>query len=297
MRHNLDGAIPKRSYRDDMQLSIIGFGGMLVVGIEQNKVNRIVGEAVHSGVNYFDVAPLYGDGEAEEKLGIALQPYREQVFLACKTLERASQRAQKELDRSLKRLHTDHFDLYQFHRVCTSDDVERIFARGGAIETFAKARKDGKARFLGFSAHTVEAALAMMDRFDFDSVMFPINFACYALGDFGPQVLRRAKEKGLARLALKALAHGPLPEGAKPKYSNLWYRPVDDRELARQALRFTLTEDVTAAIPPGDEQLFRLALELAASFEPLSQKERQELLASTQGLQSLIGGLAAPLRV
>jgi predicted aldo/keto reductase-like oxidoreductase len=197
----------------------------------------------------------------------------------------------------LKRLHTDHLDLYQFHRVCTSDDVERIFAPDGAVGTFAKAREEDKVRFLGFSAHTVEAALAMMDRFDFDPVLFPINFVCYALEEFGPQVLRRAKEKGVARLALKALAHEPLPDRAKPEYPNLWYRPVDDKQLARQALGFTLTEDVTAAIPPGDEQLFRLALKLAASFDPLSQRERRELLAGARGLRSLVAGLATPLRV
>jgi len=288
--------IPQRNYRDNVQLSIIGFGGILVVGMRQGRVDRIVSEAIDLGVNYFDVAPLYGDGEAEEKLGIALRPYRERVFLACKTMQRDSVNAQKELDRSLKRLRTDHFDLYQFHRVCTSDDVERIFARGGAVETFERAREQGKVRFLGFSAHTVEAALAMMDRFHFDSVMFPINFVCYASKRFGPQVLKRAREEGLARLALKALAHGPLSEGEKAKYPNLWYRPIDDQELAREALRFTLTEDITALIPPGDEQHFRLALNLAASFEPLSQKERSELLASAQGLQSLVAGLASPLR-
>ena len=99
----------------------------------------------------------------------------------------------------------------------------------------------------------------------------------------------------MARLALKALAHGPLSEGEKPKYPHLWYRPVDDQELARQALRFTLTEDITALIPPGDAQLFRLALKLAASFEPLGHKERRELLASAQGFQSLVAGLASPL--
>jgi aryl-alcohol dehydrogenase-like predicted oxidoreductase len=118
-------------------------------------------------------------------------------------------------------LRTDHFDLYQFHRVCTTEDVERIFAPGGAVHTLIKAREEGKVRFLGFSAHTVEAALAMMDCFDFDSVLFPINFVCYGQGSFGRQIVQRAKEKGLARLALKAVAHGPWPEGTERKYPKL----------------------------------------------------------------------------
>lgn len=279
--------LPKRPYREGVELSIIGFGGIVVMGLEQKEANRIVAEAIERGVNYFDVAPSYGRGEAEEKLGIALQPYREKVFLACKTGRRDAQGAQEELEQSLRRLRTDHFDLYQFHAVRSVEEVEQIFSPGGALETFLKAREQGKVRFLGFSAHSVEAALAMLDRFPFDSVLFPINFVCYAQGNFGPQVVQRAKERGTARLALKAMAYTPWPQGMERKYRKCWYRPVDEREMVRQALRFTLSEDVTAAIPPGDENLFRLALEAVLPFEPLTAEERQRLLASTQGLQPL----------
>lgn len=279
--------IPKRLYKNGVKLSIIGFGGMIVVGHEQVEANQIVTQTIDRGVNYFDVAPEYGDGEAEEKLGVALQPYRNQVFLACKTLQRDAQGAQKELDRSLKRLRTDHFDLYQFHAVTTMEDVNRIFASDGAIQTYITAREQGKFRFIGFSAHSVEAALAMMDRFDFDSILFPINFVCYAQGGFGPQVLQRAKEKGVARLALKALAHHPWPEGADREYPKCWYQPVDDRKLALQALRFTLSEDVTATVAPSDVRLFRLVLELASSLHPLTKEERRQILSSTHGCRPI----------
>jgi len=278
--------IPKRLYKDGVKLSIIGFGGIVVAGMEQKDANGIVAESIERGVNYFDVAPSYWSGEAEEKLGIALKPYRNQVFLACKTQRRDAYGAQRELEESLGRVGTDHFDLYQFHAVTTTWDVEQIFAPGGAAEVFTKARQEGKVRFIGFSAHSVDAALSMMGRFDFDSVLFPVNFVCYAQGDFGPQVVERAKEKGVARLALKALAYTPWGVEER-KYPKCWYRPIDDRELARQALRFTLSEDVTAAIPPGDERLFLLALELAGGFTPLTPQERQQLLASTEGLQPI----------
>ncbi|MGD0549564.1 MAG: aldo/keto reductase [Candidatus Bathyarchaeia archaeon] len=282
-----DNAVPRRRFKSGVELSVIGFGGMIVVGLAQKEANQIVADAVSQGINYFDVAPQYGEGEAEQKMGPALQPYREDVFLACKTLRRDAQGAREELDRSLKRLRTDHFDLYQFHAIVTMEEVERIFAPGGAIETFIRAREEGKVRFIGFSAHSTEAALAMMDRFDFDSILFPINFVCYGQGGFGPQVVQRAKEKGVARLALKAMAHGPWPEGAERKYPKCWYLPLDDREAGLNALRFTLSEGVTAIIPPGDERLYRLALELTDSLEPLTAKERELLLASTQGWQPL----------
>lgn len=247
----------------------------------------MIAEVVDRGINYFDVAPAYGDGEAEEKLGPALEPYRQSIFLACKTMHRDVKGTRKQLDRSLKRLRTDHFDLYQFHAVTTMDEVNQIFAQDGAVETFLKAREEGKIRFIGFSAHSEEAALAMMERFQFDSILFPVNFVCYAQGNFGPRVLQRAKEKGVARLALKPLAYSPRPKGAEHTYPKCWYKPIDDPALALQSLRFTLSEDVTAALPPGDENLFRLAMETAPSFTPMTAEERSVLLASTKGREPL----------
>jgi aryl-alcohol dehydrogenase-like predicted oxidoreductase len=280
--------IPKRFYRDDIQLSIIGLGGMLLVGMTQSAVKNIIGEARERGINYFDVAPFYGDGEAEKKMGVALAPYRNRIFLACKTLERSAKGARKELEQSLRRLRTDHFDLYQFHAVMDIQEVEEIFAPGGALEAFLQARQQGKIRYIGFSAHSVDAALVMLGRFQFDSILFPVNFICYARGNFGPQVMEKAKKKDVARLAIKAMAHGPWRKGERRKYPNCWYRPIEDRSLARQALRFTLSEGVTAAIPPGDERLLRMALELADDLPPLSAGERRELLEGTRGLRPLL---------
>jgi len=280
--------IPKRPYRDDISLSILGLGGMLLVGMEQSSVDRIVAEALEQGINYFDVAPFYGNGEAEQKMGTALAPYRSRVFLACKTLERSAEGARQELEASLRKLHTDHFDLYQFHSVVDMEEVEQIYAPGGALEAFLQARSLGKIRYIGFSAHSVEAAMAMLDRFSFDSVLVPVNYICWARGNFGPQVVARAKELGVARLAIKAMAHGPWRKGEKRKYPNCWYRPIEDREMARQALRFTLSAGVTAAIPPGDERLFRMALDLARDLPPLEAEEREKLLESTRGLRPLL---------
>lgn len=282
--------LPKRRYRDDVSLSIVGFGGIVVCGMEQKDADAIVAQSYDRGVNYYDVAPTYFDGEAEIKLGNALRPYRKKVFLACKTTERDAKGARAELERSLERLHTDHFDLYQFHAVTTKEDVEKILGPGGAGETFLNARKEGKVKYLGCSAHSEEAALALLDRFPLDSVLFPINFVAFAQSNFGPRVIARAKEKGAARLALKALAHSPWEgknDPARKAHPKAWYRPIDDPALARKALRFTLSEDITAAIPPGDEGIFRMAVDLAAEFAPLSRAEREEVLAAAKGVKPL----------
>ncbi len=279
--------IPRRTYRGDVKLSTIAFGGIVVVHMEQKDADNIVAESIDRGVNYFDVAPSYFEGEAEMKLGNALRAHRNKIFLACKTTVRDAAGARKELERSLERLHTDHFDLYQFHAVSSMKDVEQILAPGGAAETFSKARQEGKVRFLGMSAHSAEAAIALMDRYPLDSVLFPVNFVLYSQGHFGPQILAHAKEKGLARMALKAMAHTTWPKGAKREYDKCWYKPIDRPDLAEKAVRFTLSEDVTAAIPPGEEKLYRMALDIAAAFKPLNTAEREQLLASASGLEPL----------
>ena len=140
------------------KLSVIGFGGIVVSETSPEEAARLVASAVARGVNYFDVAPSYGD--AEEKLGPALKPHRDAVFLACKTQCRDADGATAELDASLKMMHTDHFDLYQLHAMTKMEDVETVLGPGGALEAFQRARDAGKVRYLGFSAHSAEAAEA-----------------------------------------------------------------------------------------------------------------------------------------
>lgn len=257
------------------KLSVVGFGGIVVMNATTEQAAERVRAAVEAGVNYFDVAPSYGN--AEDMLGPALEPHRKGVFLACKTQGRTKEAANAELESSLRKMRTDHFDLYQHHAVTKKKDVETILGPGGAMEAFEAAKKAGKVRFLGFSAHSVEAATALLDGFPFDTILFPVNYATWHAGGFGPQVLAEAKEKGMGILCLKAMAKGPWPEGATKRYAKCWYEPLDTPEDAAMGLRFTLSHPVTAAIPPGDETLFAMALKLAARFEPLSAAEVDEI--------------------
>ena len=269
VRETRKGKIEKRALgKTGEMLSMIGFGGIVVMDATTEQAASRVKEAIDYGINYFDVAPSYGN--AEEMLGPALEPYRKKVFLACKTGERKKDGARRELEQSLKHLRTDHLDLYQLHAVTTLEDVDTIFGKDGALETFVAARDEGKVRYLGFSAHSVEAA---MEGFDFDTILFPVNFATWYNGNFGPQVLQKASEKKMGILALKAMAWRRWKEGEEHTNSKTWYKPLPDREQAREGLRFTLSHPVTAAIPPGHEDLFSMALELATEFKPMDSGE------------------------
>lgn len=261
--------------RTGERLSILGFGGIVVMNATTKEAAERVGEALEAGINYFDVAPSYGN--AQDMLGPALAPFRKDVFLACKTTQRSRAGAASELEQSLKKMQTDHFDLYQHHAVTTLEDVDKILSSDGSMQAFLKARKAGKVRFIGFSAHSVEAATALMDRFDFDTILFPINFATWHAGNFGPQVLEKAQKKNMGILALKAMAKRPWPKGATRTHPKCWYEPLSDPAEAMMGLRFTLSHPITAAVPPGDENLFEMALGLARKFTPLTAAEAEEI--------------------
>ena len=272
-RESNAGSIERRALgKTGEKLTLIGFGGYVLNLATPEQAKEWVRVAYEAGVNYFDVAPEYG--QAEERMGPALEPYRSKVFLSCKTAQRKQAAAELELDRSLKRLRTDHFDLYQLHHVTSMKDVETIFSDDGAIKTFEAAKKSGKVRFLGFSAHSVEAAMALMDRYPFDSIMFPVNYATWHAGNFGPQVLAKARQKQMGILALKAMAKRPWPKNADRKaHPGCWYEPMTDPEEALMGLRFTLSHPVTSSLTPTDEGCLRLALKLAPKVTPLRADE------------------------
>jgi aryl-alcohol dehydrogenase-like predicted oxidoreductase len=270
------------------RLSIIGMGGMLLMNAKQSRANNLVAEAFDRGINYFDVAPFYGD--AQQRLGPALEPYRKRSFLACKTDERTKRGSQEELEESLRLLKTDYFDLYQFHYLTTLDDVETVFGPDGAMETFQAAKQAGKVRFLGFSAHSVEAALAAMARYEFDTILFPINFVLFSQANFGPQVLERARRKGMGILALKAMAKTTWPKAMKESQQpnpKCWYQPAALPEEAALGLRWTLSKPITAAVPPGDEKYFHLAMDVAQSFKPIKPDEERLLMERATGVEPI----------
>jgi aryl-alcohol dehydrogenase-like predicted oxidoreductase len=272
-------------------LSVVGFGGIVVKDEEPAAAGRLVARAVDRGINYFDVAPTYGN--AEERLGPALEPYRDSVFLACKTTKRTRDDAMAELRRSLRNLRTDHFDLYQLHAMTTLQEVDQVLGPGGALEAFVEARDQGVIRFIGFSAHTEEAALALMDRFEFASVLFPFNWVCWHQGRFGPRVFEEARARGIGVLGLKALARRKSREGEPRAWPKCWYAPVETPDEATLAIRFALSLPLTAVVSPSHAELLWLACDAADKFAPLSAEEGARLARESEGLEPVFRREAA----
>jgi predicted aldo/keto reductase-like oxidoreductase len=267
------------------QLSIIAFAGIVVKDETAENSSRYVSWAIDQGINYFDVAPGYGN--AQNMLGPALEQYRNDVFLACKTKERDAKAARADLENSLKLLKTDHFDLYQMHAMTTEEDLETVTGPGGALEVLVKAREEGLVKNLGFSAHSAEVAIELMNRFDFDSVLFPVNYTTWFESGFGPQIMNEAEKCGVARLALKGAAHHALEDRNDRVREKCWYAPIEDRELLKLALRWTLSQPITAAIPPGDPELWQMAVEVAQDFTPITPDEEEALRENARGRMPL----------
>jgi len=217
--------------RTGEKLSVIGFGGIVVTSSTAAQASeRCAPRSTPASTT--STWPELRERRGHARAGSRALP--QGVFLACKTQGRTKDAANAELESSLRKMRTDHFDLYQHHAVTKKADVATILGPGGAMEAFEAAKKAGKVRFVGFSAHSVEAATALMDGYAFDTILFPVNYATWHAGGFGPQVLAKAQEKGMGILCLKALAKAPLAEGAKNRYEKCWYEPFDAPDEARQ---------------------------------------------------------------
>jgi len=191
------------------------------------------------------------------------------------------------LERSLERLKTDHFDLYQMHHIRWPEEVQKAFGPGGAMETFLKAKEEGKVRFFGFSAHTTKGALEALKAFQFDTAMFPISFSEYFQFGFGKAVLEEAGRRGTVAIGMKALYGGAWPEGTQ-RTRQWWYRTMETDDEVGLAIRFTLSQlGVVAAVPPSFIDLTDKAVTAAQAFQPITEAELAKLREMSVGRGSV----------
>ncbi len=271
--------LPRRRLgRTGAKISIAGFPGLALIHYPQEECTAGIHRAFHSGVNYFDVAPAYGKGECEAKMGIGLQGIdRSQVFLSCKTKKRDKQGAREELEQSLRRLKTDYFDLYQLHCLRRPEEVAEALGPGGAMEAIVEAKQQGTIKHIGFSAHTTKAALAALNGFPFDTVMFPINFVEYYTIGFGKAVLELAAEKQAGVIAIKPVSRGLWPDGME-RTRKWWYRPVEDPAEIGLAMRFTLgLQGVATGISVSFLDIFERVVEACRVDRPNTEAEAETI--------------------
>ena len=252
------------------QVSIIGLGGYHLGTLRSfDDAVRIVQEAVDAGVTFFDNAWEYNDHRSEEWMGRALQGRRDKVFLMTKvcTHGRDQKVAMQQLEESLKRLRTDHLDLWQVHEVIYENDPELHFAKGGVIEALGEAKKQGKVRFVGFTGHKNPAIHLKMlaHNYPFDTVQMPLNCFDGTYRSFEQQVLPELERRGIAALGMKSLGGDGQP---------ILHGVVG----AEEALRYAMSLPVATTISGIDSlAVLRQNLTIARGFKPMTPGEMQAL--------------------
>ena len=268
--------------------SALAFGGAAFVSdTDDARAGTALDDALDRGVNHVDVAPLYG--EAERVLGPAIARNRDRLFLACKTLERRARKAREELLRSLERLRTDRFDLYQCHSVSDAFDLERLLAPGGALEAIVEARDAGLVRFIGITGHHCAVLKTALERFPFDTVMFPVNPIQAAdprpATDYRP-LLAATIARGVGAIGIKAIARGPWASRAEQTHTT-WYRPFDEPAEMTQRLRFALSHLIATTVLPSDTRLWPALFAAVDAFEPLADDEVEAMIRDARGSEPL----------
>ena len=207
------GNIPTREFgRTGEKLTIIGQAGGRFPLCTFEEAKAITLRAYDLGINYFDNAHSYWSGRSEEVYGEVLPPFRKDIFITTKSAKRTRKEAEEEFHLSLKRLKTDYVDLWQIHAVGEMEEIEQIFAPGGAIEAFEAAKKAGKCRFIGFTGHhDPHVHMAMLEHYDhYDTILMPLHPADPSYLSFEQIVLPEAQKRGLGIQGMKSLANAKL---------------------------------------------------------------------------------------
>jgi len=264
-------------------------GGAAFSEISQEDADKVMRQIIKAGVNHIDVAPSYG--HAELLIGPWMPRERGRFFLGCKTQERAKEGAWNEMQQSLKRLQTETFDLYQCHAITSMEELDAVTMKGGALEAFEQARREGLTRFLGITGHgaqTPQIFLEALRRFDFDSVLFPLNFVQMAKPEYrkyAEELIAVCKAKDIGTMVIKYITKGPW--GEKQHTATTWYEPFEEKKDIQRGVNFSLSYDVTGLCTAGDIRLVPSVLRACENFTRLGQDEIEAMIKSGEQYEPL----------
>jgi predicted aldo/keto reductase-like oxidoreductase len=265
------GLIPKKDLgKTGVKVSALGLGGFhLGSAQDQQEVNEIVSRALDAGVNFFDNAWEYHDGDSETRVGKALQGKRDQAIVMTKvcTHGRGKDVAMRMLEDSLRRLKTDHLDIWQIHEVVYWNDPDLIFAPKGVAEALTAAKQQGKVRFVGFTGHKDPAIhlKVLAHDYPFDTVQMPLNCFDATFRSFEQQVLPEANRRGIAVLGMKSLG------GSGEMVTSGAITP-------EEGLRYAMSLPVATTISGIDSlNVLEQNLGIARNFQPMTESEMSAL--------------------
>ena len=269
MKSSLD--IPTRPFgRTGERVSVLGLGGWHIGLPDSDRAGvRLIHAAIDAGITFLDNAWDYNDGLSEARMGQAIADRRDRVFLMTKvcTHGRDGKVAMRQLEDSLRRLRTDHLDLWQIHEVVFDDEPDRHFAEGGTVEALERARKEGKVRYLGFTGHKSPALhLSMLSRgFKWDACQLPLNCFDATFRSFEREVLPVLEAQGIAAIGMKSL-------GGDGRFVS------SGVVTAEAALTYAMSLPVATVVSGIDSpRVLAQNLSVARGFKPLTARARDSL--------------------
>ncbi|MEL7585921.1 MAG: aldo/keto reductase [Prolixibacteraceae bacterium] len=290
-RDRLGNILPQRKLgRTNEFVTMLGVGGYHIGWTTERDAQEVVEAALEGGVRFFDTAESYDAGRSEERYGKYLTPkYRDLVFLTSKSTGKNAKTVQEHLEGTLRRLKTDHLDLYQVHAVETPADVDgRI--REGVLEVMMKAKQEGKARYIGFTGHQNPNAHArMLEQTKandiFDVVLMPVNVLDQSYFSFIQNVMPAALERNMAITSIKSLADGRFFREKKEAGWRSDDPVVPNYMSIREAMYFVWSLPVSVLISGNENATFmREKIELARNFSELTQEQRTALAEKVKAI-------------
>lgn len=279
----------RRFGRTEHHSTVAVFGTAAFYEISQSRAEEVMEYILSTEINHIDVAPGYG--QAEERLGPWLAKERKRFFIGCKTIERTKESAAKELRQSLEILQVDRFDLYQLHAVTSMDELNQVTTKGGALEAILEAKDEGLVQYIGITGHGLNAPevfLEALTRFDFDTVLFPINFILYSHQGYRESakgLLTECNQRDIGSMIIKPIARGPW--GEREKTHTTWYRPFNDPGWIQKSINFVLSQPVTAICTVADVTLLPLVVNACEKYSLLNANEQQDLIARASEFEQL----------
>ncbi|MBO0692235.1 MAG: aldo/keto reductase, partial [Acidimicrobiaceae bacterium] len=264
--------------RTGHQSSRVLFGAAGIGRVSQDEADAVLEILLEFGVNHIDTAASYGDSEL--RIAPWMANHRADFFLATKTGDRTGPEARASLERSLQRLGVDQVDLIQLHNLVEEEDWATAHGRGGAVEALAKARDEGLVRFIGVTGHGLRIPrmhLRSLERFDFDSVLFPYNYALLQNPDYRRDVeslLEIAATANVATQTIKSMARRRWEDMSEPHRS--WYEPIEDGDPVGRAVRFVLGQPQLFLNSSSDTRLLRSTLQAASAGGPIPTDEEMQ---------------------
>jgi uncharacterized protein len=252
-----------------VSVSMLCLGGFHLSVPPEDEASRIIHTAIDNGITFMDNAWEYADNESERRMGNALAQdgYRDKVFLMTKNCahDRTAANSMVKLEESLRRLRTDHLDLWQIHEVTFPDDPDRIFAPGGAAEAMVRAKEEGKVRFIGFTGHKSPAIFRRMlaAGFPWDTLQMPVSVLDANFNSFQKEIIPIAQEQGIGVIGMKSLASGHI---------------FDDPTIgitAEEAIRYALSQPIASLCTGIDSMaILEQNLRIGREFVPMSAEEQ-----------------------